>query len=176
MDIGLLLIRLGAGLAIAAHGAQKLFGAFGGPGLKGTASFVESLGFRPGRAHAWALGVAELAGGLLLAAGFLTPFGAMAMIAVMLTAILAVHAEKGFFATDGGYEHPLLLAVAAAGLAFTGPGEYALDTALDWSLSGTAWGWAAVVVGALTSAAVLVARELRRRHTAPVTGSAPSRA
>ena len=176
MDIGLLLIRLAAGLTIAAHGAQKLWGTFGGPGLKGTAGFVESLGFKPGRPYAWALGVAEAASGLALAAGFLTPFGAMAMIAVMVVAILAVHAEKGFFAADGGYELPLLIAVAAAGVAFTGPGAYSLDAALDWSLGGTAWGWAALVVGSLASAAVLVARELGQRRSAPGATSAPSRA
>ena len=156
--------------------AQKLWGAFAGPGLKGTAGFVESLGFKPGRPYAWVLGLAEAAGGLSLAAGFLTPFGAMAMIAVMVVAIMAVHADKGFFATNGGYEHPLLLAVAAAGVAFAGPGAYSLDAALDWSLNGTAWGWAAVMVGSLASAAVLVARELAQRRTAPGTRSAPSRA
>lgn len=161
MDFGLLLLRLAIGLTMAAHGAQKLFGVFGGHGLAGTAGFLESLGFRPGRPHAWAVGLAELAGGLLLALGWLTPLGAAAVIAVMVGAIAAVHAAKGFFITDGGIEYALLLAVVAAALAFIGPGDVSLDAALGWTLAGAAWGLGAVGTGSLVAGVVLAARRRR---------------
>lgn len=75
MQVGLLLVRLAVGLTVAAQGAQRLFGVFAGHGLAGTAEFLDSLRFRPGRAHAWALALAESGGGLLLALGWLTPLG-----------------------------------------------------------------------------------------------------
>src|SRR5207244_8770188 len=90
MSAGILLLRLAVGPTVAAHGAQKLFGAFGGHGLEGTAQFLESLGFRPGRLHAWALGAGELVGGIMLATGLLTPLGAAAVIGVMAVAALVV--------------------------------------------------------------------------------------
>jgi hypothetical protein len=80
MDIGILILRVLVGLTVAAHGAQKLFGIFGGHGLSGTSEFLESLGFRPGRFHAYLLGIAELAGGTLLAIGLFTPVAAAAII------------------------------------------------------------------------------------------------
>jgi putative oxidoreductase len=101
MDIGLLILRLVAGLTLAAHGAQKLFGWFGGYGLAGTGGFFQSLGFRPGKLHAVAAGLAEFSGGLLLALGLLTPLGALLVLAVMLTAMVSVHGSKGFFMTAG---------------------------------------------------------------------------
>ena len=161
MDIGLLLIRLTVGGIIAAHGAQKLLGAFGGHGIPGTAGFLESLGFRPGRPYAWLLGTAEAVGGLLLALGFLTPVGAAAVTGVMVTAIAVVHWQKGFFAQDGGYEFPLLLAVAAIAVAFAGPGQYSLDQALDWQLAGDSWAVAAAALGVLVSAATAASRNHR---------------
>lgn len=94
----------------------------------------------------------------------------------MLAAIAAVHAQKGFFNTDGGYEFPLLLALTAAGIAFSGPGAYSLDALFDWSLSGPDWGWAATVGGGLVAGAVLLARSLRQRGGVRLAGSAPSRA
>src|SRR5439155_1943196 len=98
MSIGLLILRLVVGLTLAAHGAQKLFGWFGGYGLAGTGQFLEQLGFRPGRIQAAQAGLAEFVGGLLLAAGFLTPVGAAAVAAVMLVASVSVHLKNGFFA------------------------------------------------------------------------------
>src|ERR1700730_4125568 len=86
MDIGLLLLRLTVGLTLAAHGAQKLFGWFGGPGLDKTGMFFEKLGFVPGRRHALMAGLAEAGGGLLLALGLVTPLAASAVFAVMLVA------------------------------------------------------------------------------------------
>src|SRR5882672_9868046 len=113
MSIGLLILRLVVGLALAAHGAQKLFGWFGGYGIAGTGQFLEQLGFRPGRLQAAQAGIAETVGGLFLAAGFLTPAAAAALVAVMVVAAVSVHIKKGFFAQSGGYEYTLVLGGAA---------------------------------------------------------------
>jgi len=151
MEIGLLLLRLTAGLTLAAHGAQKLFGWFGGPGLEATGQLFETIGFLPGRRQALMAGLAETGGGLLLALGLLTPIGAAVICSVMLVA-MAVHIKQGFFAQNGGYEYALVLGTAALSLAFTGPGSFSLDALLGSHLSGTFWGVAALVVGVLGGA------------------------
>jgi len=149
MDIALLLVRL-IGIGFAAHGAQKLFGWFGGHGIAGTAGFFEQIGFRPGRAFAIAAGFSELAGGLLVALGLFGPFGPMFMIAVMTTAALSVHAPNGFFGQNNGYELPLAYAGLAFLLAFTGFGAYSLDAALGLSALWTPTiSWIAVGLGIL---------------------------
>jgi len=127
MDTGLLLIRLVFGLVMAAHGAQKLFGWFGGYGIAGTGGFFESLGFRPGKLFAALAGVGEFGGGLLLALGFLGPIGPALVLSVMIVAAITVHWNKGLFATSGGIEVPLLYAATATGLALTGPGRFSVD-------------------------------------------------
>src|SRR5215211_369162 len=99
MDLALLVLRLVVGLAFAAHGAQKLFGVFGGHGIEGTAGFFEQIGLRPGKVHAWASGSAEFFGGLAIALGIVTPVAAAALIAVMTAAVLTVHVKNGFFNT-----------------------------------------------------------------------------
>ena len=147
MEIGLLLLRSAIGLTLAAHGAQKLFGWFGGYGLAGTGGFMETLGFRPGRRQALMAGLAESGGGLLLALGFLTPVAAAAVVAVMIVAAVSVHLKAGFFVTTGGFEYNLVLAVAALAVAFTGPGARSVDTLLGLPLSGPLWGAAALVIG-----------------------------
>jgi putative oxidoreductase len=129
MSVGLLIGRLVVGLGIASHGAQKLFGWFGGHGLAGTAGFLESIGYRPGRFFATLAATGELASGLLVALGFLGPVGPALMLAVMIVAMIQ-HWQNGFFATNGGVELPLLYATAGVALAFTGPGAYSLDAAL----------------------------------------------
>jgi putative oxidoreductase len=158
MDVGLLLIRLAVGLYLAGHGAQKLFGWFGGHGLAATGGFFESLGYRPGRRNAALAGLAELGGGLLLALGLLTPLGAAAVVGVMLNAIGAVHWRNGPWVTEGGIEYPLILAAVAAGLAFTGAGAASLDNALDLQLGGTGWGLAATALGVLSGVVLLATR------------------
>lgn len=161
MDIALLLVRVVVGGILAAHGAQKLFGWFGGHGLAGTAGFLESLGFRPGRAYAWLLGSTELIAGSALAVGFLTPLAAAGVAGVMLAAIAVVHWRKGFFNENGGCEFPLALGAAALAMAFSGGGRWSLDRALDWTLSGGEWGIVAAVLAALAAGAVVSVRGIR---------------
>jgi putative oxidoreductase len=159
MSIGLLILRLVVGLTFTAHGAQKLFGWFGGYGVAGTGQFMEQLGFRPGWLYAAQAGLAELLGGLFLAAGFLTPAAAAALGAVMLVAAVTAHIKKGFFAHNGGYEYTLVLGAAAVGLAFTGPGALSLDQALGISLSGGTWGLAALIASLIGGGVPLLARK-----------------
>jgi len=157
MDIGLLIIRLVVGLTLAAHGSQKLFKWFGGYGISGTAPFLEQLGFRPGRVQAAVAGIAEFGGGLLLAVGLWTPVAAAVLVSVMLIAAVSVHWKSGFFITSGGIEYTLVLAAAAAGLAFTGPGALSVDGALGLSWS-AASAVAALAVGITAGAIQLLMR------------------
>src|SRR2546428_6764172 len=113
MSIGLLILRLVVGLSLAGHGAQKLFGWFGGYGLAGTGQFLEQLGFRPGRRQAAQAGIAEMVGGLFLAAGFLTPAAAAAVGAVMLVAAGGVPIKNGLFSQGRRQACTLGLCVAA---------------------------------------------------------------
>jgi len=159
MDLGLLVLRTVLGLTLAAHGAQKLFGWFGGHGLAGTGAFFEQLGFRPGKAQAFLAGLMEAGGGLLLAAGLFTPLAAAVIVAVMLVAVIGVHAAKGFFAQNGGFEYPLVLAAAASALGFTGPCAFSVDSALGL-FPGPVLGVAALVAGLAMAAAPLVARRV----------------
>jgi len=162
MNIGLLLLRLTVGLTLAAHGTQKLFGWFGGPGLDATGQFFAALGFPSGRRDALMAGLAETGGGLLLAFGLLTPVATAVVFGVMLVAAVTVHIKKGFFAQNGGYEYTLVLGVAALTVAFTGPGSLSLDGLVGRHLSGTFWGVAAFFVGLLGGAI-----QLARRRPAP---------
>ena len=127
MNEGLLLARAVVGLLMGAHGAQKLFGWFGGYGLDGTGQFFEALGFRPGRFFAGVAAASEVAGGVLLAFGLFSPFAAALMLSVMIVAAVSVHWQHGVFAASNGIEVPLLYGTVAAALALTGPGRYSLD-------------------------------------------------
>jgi putative oxidoreductase len=158
MDTGLLVIRVVLGAIMAAHGAQKLFGWFGGPGPAGTAGFLDSMGFKPARLHAAVVGLAEFGGGVLLAVGLLTPLGAAAVAGVMFVAIATVHWSNGFFNASGGYEFNLLITATAIALAITGPGEISIDHLAGWSLAGSAWGLAALAGSAAAAGSVLAMR------------------
>ncbi|HXJ48925.1 MAG TPA: DoxX family protein [Candidatus Acidoferrum sp.] len=125
-----MILRLGIGLIIAAHGAQKLFGVWGGPGMEKWTQSVQRLRIRPAQPWAWVAALSEFGGGLLLVLGLLSPLGSLALIGAMLVAIATVHLPKGFWVSKGGYEFNLSLIVGAAALAFTGPGSYSLDGAL----------------------------------------------
>lgn len=158
-DAGLLLVRLVFGLLMAAHGAQKLFGWFGGHGLAGTGGYFESLGFRPGRVMAGLAGAAELGGGLLLALGLLPPVGAALVLSVMIVAAVTVHWQNGLFAATNGIEVPLLYATMAVALALTGPGAFSLDAFLGLSEVWTPTVTVGVLaIGALAGAVNLVLR------------------
>ena len=129
-DSALLGLRLSLGGYLAAHGAQKLFGVWGGPGMTKWAQSVQRLRIRPAQPWAWIAALSEFGGGLLLAFGLLSPLGSLAITGAMLVAIATVHLSKGFWVGKGGFEFNLALIAGAAALAFTGPGTYSLDNAL----------------------------------------------
>ena len=148
MDAGLLLARMVLGLLMAAHGSQKAFGWFGGYGLAGTAGFMESLGFRPGRFFAATAAGTEIAGGVLLALGLFGPLGPALIVSVMIVAIATVHWSHGLFAQNNGIEMPLLYAVTAAALALIGNGAYSVDALLSLT-------WAPEVVYAVLALGIV---------------------
>jgi putative oxidoreductase len=156
-DAGLLLLRLALGLTMAVHGAQKLFGWFGGGGLEGTGQFFASLGYPSPEAMAVVAGLTETAGGLALALGLLTPLAGAAVLGTMLNAV-AVKWGGGFFAPQG-VEYELLLTAAAAALTLSGPGRWAVDRALPVLRSHRlSHGAAAVALAAAVAGATLLAR------------------
>lgn len=128
-DLGLLVLRLVVGLTFAAHGAQKAFGWWGGPGWPGWHNAIGRMGFRPIELFAVLSVGAELLGGLLLALGFLTPFAAMVLAAQSVVIILKAHASNGFWNKSNGIEYPLLLCVAGIVIGLTGPGAVSIDAA-----------------------------------------------
>lgn len=141
LDLAFLIARVVIGLLIAAHGAQKLFGWFGGYGLKATGEFFSQLGFEPSGAFARAAGLGEFTSGLLIALGLFGPIGPALMLSVMVVAALTVHWRNGLFATNNGIELPLLYSIAAVRFALTGPGRYSLDAALGFE-----WTWTPMVI------------------------------
>ena len=167
MNLALLVLRVVVGLLFAGHGAQKLFGAFGGHGLKGTAGFFENIGLRPGSRHALGAGLAEFGGGLLLALGLVTPLAAAAIIAVMTAAVLTVHGSNGPWVTNNGFEYNLVLAAVAFALAGVGAGAWSLDHALSLDVSGTGWALLALAAGVLGGLGAVLSGRLaaqERRH------------
>jgi putative oxidoreductase len=154
--VGLLLLRLGTGGALAAHGTQKLFGWFGGHGLEGTGQFMESVGYAPGKASATAAGLAEAGGGALLALGLATPAAGAAAAGAMAGAS-AVHVPNGFFAQSGGYEHAASLGLTGAALAITGPGRLSLGHTVNR-------GWMVPAALGVTAAATAVIVGLRNQR------------
>ena len=125
------LVRVVAGLFLVPHGAQKLFGWFGGYGLDATGGFfAQNLGLEPGIFWAGLVGGVEFFGGLLLAIGLLTRPAAVAVVILMAVAVLKVHLVNGFFMSDGGYEYALLWGLVALAIAFRGGGELSVDRAI----------------------------------------------
>ncbi len=129
------LLRITTGLFLVPHGAQKLFGAFGGYGLDGTGQFfAQQLGFGEfGYLAALGSGLVEFFGGLFLAAGLLTRLASLA-VAVLLVVASSVHFGSGFFWTNGGWEYPILWAILALSFAVRGGGQYSLDRAFGLKL------------------------------------------
>lgn len=128
-DVGLLVLRIVLGIIFMGHGAQKLFGMFGGPGIAGTTGFFGSLGVPMPGVMAWVVGLFEFLGGLYILLGFLTPVGGIMITCVMIFAIALVHLSKGFWNGNGGMEFPLMNLAAALALVFTGPGRYSVEGA-----------------------------------------------
>jgi putative oxidoreductase len=157
------------GLLLAGHGAQKLFGWFGGHGPEGTGGFMETLGMRPGRHMALAAGGSEFVGGILLALGLATPLAAAIIGSTMLVAALTAHAGKGPWATNGGWELPLTYGVVAIGLAFNGAGRWSLDNAIGWNVAGFWWGVGAAAVALVGAIGAITVGRHEARH--PATGA-----
>ena len=165
MELGLFLLQVVPGLLLMGHGAQKLFGWFGGYGPAGTGQFMESLGMRPGRRMALAAGFNEFGGGLLLALGLLMPLAAVIIASTMLVASLTAHRGKGIWNSNGGFELPLLFGLIPVALAFNGAGQWSLDHAIGWDVAGLGWGLGALGL-AIAGAATIVgaARHSEREH------------
>lgn len=123
-DVALLILRLTLGLTLTAHGLNKFFG---GGRIAGTAAWFESIGMKPGKFHAVAAASVEIAAGLGLAAGLLTPIPAAGFVALMLVAVWTVHRPNGFFVIKEGWEYNLVLAVGAVVVAMLGAGRFSLD-------------------------------------------------
>jgi putative oxidoreductase len=174
MKLGLLIVRVVLGALFVGHGAQKLFGWFGGHGLEGTAGFMESVGLRPGRKHATAAAVTETASGALLVAGLATPAAAAGLTSVMATAIRTVHAPNGVWNTEGGYEYNLVIVAAALALADVGPGDLSLDHALGTELHGPFWALAALAAGIGASAWTISQVEAEPQAEQPEQAGAPA--
>ena len=157
MSYGILFLRVVLGSIMAAHGAQKLFGWFGGGGPRGTADGFTQLRFRAPLLLALAAGLAEFGGGLLIAAGLLTPLAALAITVVMLNAIGTVHWPNGFWNTRGGYEFNLLVLTAAVAIAATGAARFSLDNLIGWAdnINGLWWGVGVIAISVLVSAVTL---------------------
>src|SRR5262245_66499415 len=165
MNEGLLLIRVVVGLLMAAHGAQKLFGWFGGYGLAGTGQFLESLGFRPGRFFAVLASGSEVLGGLLIAVGLLGPVGPALVLSVMIVGAITVHWANGVFAQNNGIEVPLLYATVVTALALSGPGRYSVDALLGLtSLWTPAVTWLVLLVGFIGGIGNLALRHAEARQ------------
>jgi putative oxidoreductase len=143
MSFGIAILRAVIGGLFIGHGLQKLLGKFGGHGLEGTAGFFEQLGLKPGKVHATAAGVAETGGGALLLAGAATPLAASALTGTMTMAIHKVHAPKGPWVSEGGYEYNAVLIAAVFAITAAGPGSLSIDRR-QW---GTAWALAELAAG-----------------------------
>jgi putative oxidoreductase len=158
MSYGILFLRVVIGAIMAAHGAQKLFGWFGGPGLAGIRGWLGSMGFRMPALMAILVTAAETSG-VLFALGLFTPFVAAAIAAGLVVAIGSVHLKNGFFNGNQGYEFPLALSAAAIAVAATGPGRFSVDRAIGWDdrISGLWWGVGALVVAVAGGVFILTA-------------------
>jgi putative oxidoreductase len=155
VKLGRLIARLIIGGLFFGHGAQKLFGWFGGPGPEGTEAMMDSLGLKPAKENALAASWAETAGGAMLVLGAFTPLAAAALTGSMITAIRKVHLPNGLWATNSGYEYNLALIAALAALIDGGPGSPSIDKALGIHCTGPRWTLATLAAGAAGSTIVI---------------------
>jgi putative oxidoreductase len=159
LDLGLLVLRVLLGALMAGHATQKLFGWFRGAGLDGTGVVFHVYGVRPGAAMALSAGAAELTGAILIAAGLVCPFGNAIVVSTMVVAV-ACNFANGIWAHLGaGYEVAFVYGAIAAVLAYTGPGRWSLDALIGvGARDGYVWGTAAVIVGLVGAAPILLRR------------------
>ncbi|MFZ0170235.1 MAG: DoxX family protein [Acidimicrobiales bacterium] len=171
-SLGLLIARLVLGGYLAVHGAQKLFGSFGGRGLDGTGAAFDSLGLRPGRVMAGLAGASEFGGGLLTASGIAFPLGPLVLIGTMAVAA-TTHRAKGPLAAGGGFELPLTNLAAAAALAAAGPGTLRLGPHLSPRLARRA-ALGGVVLAGVSIYQLLSARPAEAPAVADVSNDEPA--
>ncbi len=127
VSLGIAILRVGAGVTLAAHGWYHFFG---GGRIAGTARWFDSMGMRPGKAHAILASCTELGAGALIALGLFTPLACAACVALMIVASYTVHLENGFFSVRNGWEYTGILALIGVAIATIGPWKYSLDYAL----------------------------------------------
>jgi putative oxidoreductase len=156
MAAGLLILRAVVGGLLVCHGAQKLFGWFGGHGPLTTGVFFELLGYQPGLLFAVIAGLSEAGGGVMLSLGFLTPLACAAVIGVMLNAASSLRG-RGPWVINGGWEYTVVLTTVGASISLTGPGDASIDHALGFEGS-TAWGIAGVALGVAAALSTLLVR------------------
>lgn len=164
-DLGLLLLRANIGGLLAGHGAQKLFGAFGGGGVQGTSTMMEKMNLKPGEPWALLAGASELGSGVLMALGLLSPLGSIASAGPLITAWAEMHGDKPIWSTKGGGELALLYLAGAAALGFTGPGRISADEALGVRVPDALVGLAALGVAAGLAATLLAAEPVKQPST-----------
>lgn len=165
ITLSLLILQLGIGLTFAVHGAQKVFGWWGGPGLTGWEGAMAHMGFRPARLFAVTSALAELGGGLLLAFGLLTPLAAAALVAQAVVIVGHVHWQNGFFNSKSGIEFPLLLGLAAAAVGIAGGSAVGVDAFVGFTLAPSA-DVALVVAGVVAGLVALTIPRLRSQEAA----------
>ena len=167
MAYGILFLRVIVGLVLAAHGTQKLFGWWGGHGIRGTGGVFAGLRFPMPTAMAVVAGLGETSG-VLFALGLVTPLPALLMASTMVVAVGSVHITKGLFVGNGGYEYNLILWTCAIAVSAIGPGRFSLDRAFGWddNISGVWWG-VGVLVASLVGGAVVLALRTPAPPVAP---------
>lgn len=156
-DAGLLLLRFAVGGVFFAHGMQKVFGFWGGPGIPGFAQVLDRFGFQQTQTLSWVTGISELVGGAFVVLGVLTPLAATGLLAVMINVVL-LKAGNGFFigspAGADAVELEVVLGLAAAAIVLTGPGRIALDRGRTWQRRPAPWGVLALALGVAGGLAV----------------------
>jgi putative oxidoreductase len=170
MSFVLLLLRAVIGTVFVGHGAQKVFGKFGGYGPEGTGQFFESIGLRPGRPMAVAAGCNEMTSGALIALGLATPAAATGLMSVMETATWTVHRPNGLWADKGGFEYPLVMTAALLTIVTVGPGALSLDAARGREQWGIGWALGALAAATAGSAAVISAGQRAAAEPSAPTG------
>ncbi len=126
IDISLLILRLAVGIIFVAHGLQKVFGMFGGSGIEGFSQTMKTLGFTPPVFWAWVAGLGELGGGIFLIIGILPRLSALVIAIIMFVAVVFVHGDGGYFASNGGFEYPLFILMVCIAITLSGGGKLSL--------------------------------------------------